>query len=168
MGLLDWESMPYALCIVKFSTGDVNLVFGLFLYFTWIHSLLSFSLAFGIPAPRQSLPKPLLSCLAYLPKSTVNLWQGLNATSSLSQMDLNQYTLYFLVHMHLSLDTRWGLVRWNFLQWGQVFFSCCFFAPFLSFSRVPWHGLDLQLHPRGLCVSLDKLLSDFAAYADSE
>jgi hypothetical protein len=30
MGLSDWESMPYALRIVKFLTGDVNLVLGLF------------------------------------------------------------------------------------------------------------------------------------------
>ncbi len=168
MGSSDWESMPYTLCIVKFLTGDVNLVFGLFLYFTWIHSLLSFSLAFGIPAHRQSLPKPLLSHSVYPPQSAVNLWRGLNATSSLLQMDLNRYPLYFLFHMHLSSDTQWGLVRWNFLQWGQIFFSCCFFAPFLSFLHPPWCDLDLQLRPRGLRISLDELLLDVAAYADSE
>ncbi len=102
MGSLAWESMAYVLCFVILLTGDVILVCGLFLCFTWIQSLLSFSLKFGIPAPHQSLPEQSLSRSAYPPKSAANLWRGLNITSSSSQMDLNWYPLYLLFHMHLS------------------------------------------------------------------
>jgi hypothetical protein len=50
---------------------------------------LLFSLFSGIPMHHQLSPD-LLPLLAYLPNSAENLWRGLNATSSLLQIDLKQ------------------------------------------------------------------------------
>ncbi len=47
----------------------------------------------------------------------------------------------FLFHVHLSGPTRWGFLRWIFLQWGHVFFAgASLFSFFVCFSFfcVPW------------------------------
>ncbi len=87
VGALGWESMAYALCNLGLGLG-LSKFLVLLLPVTVIH-LSSFSPSSGIPARRQLSPDSLPS-LAYLPNLAVNLWHGLNATSSLSQINLKR------------------------------------------------------------------------------
>ena len=111
--------MANALCNVGLSLGFSKIIF-LPLPVTVIHLSSSFSPSSDAPAHRHSLPES--SFTAYPPKSAENLMRGLKSTSSSSQIDLKWYPLYFLFHMHLSGSTRWGFLRWYFLQCGHVFF----------------------------------------------
>ena len=136
VGSSGWESMANALCNVGLSLGFSKILL-LPLPVTVIHLSSSFSPSSDVPAHRHSLPES--SFTAYPPKSAENLMRGLKSTSSSSQIDLKRYPLYFLFHMHLSGSTRWGFLRWYFLQCGHVFFfGSCPWPSLSSFSRVPW------------------------------
>ena len=108
---------------------------------------------------------------AYLPSFAINLWRGLKATSSLSQMDLKWYPLYFLFHMHLSGLTRWGFLGWIFCNEGMRSLlapHCCpslFSSPFCC---VPWLICSScgRVCLRGLRSSSDDFLAEVAPYAD--
>jgi hypothetical protein len=95
--------MANALCTLGLDLGLSNFLV-LPLPVTLIHLSLLFSPSSGVTAHRQSSPD-LLPLLAYLPNLAENLWHGLNATSSLLQINLKQQPLYFLFHMHLSNST---------------------------------------------------------------
>ncbi len=86
--MLGWESMANALC-----TFGLDLRLSIFLVLslpvTAIHLSLLFSPSSGVPVHRQSSPD-LLPLLAYLPNLAANLWRGLNATLSLSQINLKR------------------------------------------------------------------------------
>ncbi len=86
MGVLGWESMANALCIFGLGLG-LSIFFVLPLPVTVIQLSLSFFPSFGVSAHRQLSPD-LSPLLAYPPNSVENLWRGLNATSSSSQIDL--------------------------------------------------------------------------------
>ncbi len=85
VGALGWESMAYALCNLGLGLG-LSKFLVLLLPVTVIH-LSSFSPSSGIPVRRQSSPD-LVPSLAYPPNLAANLWRGLNATSSLPQINL--------------------------------------------------------------------------------
>ncbi len=73
--------------------------------------------------------------------------------------------------MHVSGSMQWGFLRWNLLQWGQLFFvGASLLSFFFFFSHLP-RDLDhlslLQLHPRGLRTSSDDSLVEVAPYTDS-
>jgi hypothetical protein len=80
--------MANALCTLGLGLG-LSKVLDLPLPVTVIHLLLSFSPFSIIPAHLQSSPD-LLPLLAYPPNLVKNLWHGLNATSSLFQIDLKR------------------------------------------------------------------------------
>ncbi len=86
VGASGWESMANALCTFGLGLGLSNFLV-LPLPVTVIQLSLSFSPSSGVPAHRQSSPDSL-PLLAYSPNSFENLWRGLNATSSSSQIDL--------------------------------------------------------------------------------
>jgi hypothetical protein len=87
VGALGWERMAYALCNLGLGLG-LSKFLALLLPVTIIH-LSSFSPSSGNPARRQSSPDSLPS-LAYPPNLAANLWRGLNATLSSSQIDLKR------------------------------------------------------------------------------
>ncbi len=114
VGSLGWESMANALCNLGLSLGFSNFLV-LQQPVTVIHLTSLFSPSSNIPTHRHLLPE--LSFSAYLPKSTVNLMHGLKSTSSSLHIDLKRYSLYFLFHMHLSVDAM-GLITVVFLAMG--------------------------------------------------
>ena len=87
VGALGWESMAYALCNLGLGL-ELSKYLVLLLPVTVIHLSL-FSPSSSVLAHRQSSPDllPLLECM---PNLVENLWRGLNATSSLSQINLKR------------------------------------------------------------------------------
>jgi hypothetical protein len=87
VGVSGWESMANALCNLGLVLG-LSKFLVLLLPVTVIHLSLFF-LSSGVPACRQSSPDSLPS-LAYPHNLAENLWRGLNAASSSSQIDLKR------------------------------------------------------------------------------
>ncbi len=86
-GASGWKSMANALCNLGLGLGLSNFLV-LLLPVTVIH--FSFiSLSSSVPVQHRLSPDSL-PLLAYPPNSAENLWCGLNATLSLSQIDLKQ------------------------------------------------------------------------------
>ncbi len=88
MGAPGWESIANALCNLGLGLGLSNFLV-LPLPVTVIHLSLSFSLSSGVHVHCESSPDSL-PLLAYLPNSAEKLWCSLNATSSLSQINLKR------------------------------------------------------------------------------
>jgi hypothetical protein len=80
--------MANALCTFGLGLG-LSKFLVLLLLITVIHLSVSFSPFSGVPAHHQSSPDSF-PLLAHPPNSVKNLWHGLNATSSLSQIDLKR------------------------------------------------------------------------------
>ncbi len=133
---------------------------------TVIHLSSLFSPSFVVPAHRHLLPESSFS--AYPPKSAINLMRGLKSTLCSLQIDLKQYPLYFLFHMHLSGSTQWDFLRWYFFQWGYVFFFGLLSLSFAFFFLPRDLGFLVFLCSRlqYLCHSSDEPLSELAPYVD--